>query len=134
MEITSSITYRKLTEADLLIFIQMRITQLREEGSKEDFDLVPAFKDYYNRHLADGTLFPGWHWTATRLSVQAECLLWKNRHILAAHLEEQAFFRVCLQILIIGAWELQKSSCTALWKKPVSTVAVLFRLLPQIWE
>ncbi len=59
MESTSKITYRKLTEADLPIFIQMRITQLREEGAKEDFDLVPALKDYYNRHLADGT-FVSW--------------------------------------------------------------------------
>ena len=53
------ITYRKLTEADLTTFIQMRITQLREEGAKEDFDLVPALKDYYKRHLSDGT-FVSW--------------------------------------------------------------------------
>ena len=59
MENEVKITYRKLTEADLTTFIQMRITQLREEGAKEDFDLVPALKDYYNRHLADGT-FVSW--------------------------------------------------------------------------
>ena len=59
MENTCKITYRKLTEADLPIFIQMRITQLREEGAKEDFDLVPALKDYYRRHLAGGT-FVSW--------------------------------------------------------------------------
>lgn len=59
MENTCSITYRKLTEADLPIYIQMRITQLREEGAKEDFDLVPALKDYYKRHLKDGT-FVSW--------------------------------------------------------------------------
>lgn len=59
METTSKITYRKLTEADLPTFIQMRITQLREEGAKEDFDLVPALKDYYKRHLKDGT-FVSW--------------------------------------------------------------------------
>lgn len=59
MENTCKITYRKLTEADLPVFIQMRITQLREEGAKEDFDLVPALKDYYRRHLADGT-FVSW--------------------------------------------------------------------------
>ncbi|MCR4947990.1 MAG: GNAT family N-acetyltransferase [Treponema sp.] len=59
MENTSNITYRKLTEADLPTFIQMRITQLREEGATEDFDLVPALKDYYIRHLADGT-FVSW--------------------------------------------------------------------------
>lgn len=53
------ITYRKLTAADLDAFISMRITQLREEGATEDIDLVPALKDYYNRHLADGT-FVSW--------------------------------------------------------------------------
>ena len=59
MENISKITYRKLTEDDLPTFIQMRITQLREEGAKEDFDLVPALKDYYRRHLTDGT-FVSW--------------------------------------------------------------------------
>ena len=53
------ITYRKLTESDLDTFISMRITQLREEGATEDLDLVPALKDYYNRHLSDGT-FVSW--------------------------------------------------------------------------
>ena len=55
----NEITYRKLNESDLDTFIQMRITQLREEGAKEDFDLIPALKDYYHRHLADGT-FVSW--------------------------------------------------------------------------
>ena len=54
-----AITYRKLTAADLDTFISMRITQLREEGATEDIDLVPALKDYYNRHLSDGT-FVSW--------------------------------------------------------------------------
>ena len=54
-----NITYRKLTENDLDTFISMRITQLREEGATEDLDLVPALKDYYHRHLADGT-FVSW--------------------------------------------------------------------------
>lgn len=31
-----SITYRKLTENDLDVFIKMRINQLREEGAKGD--------------------------------------------------------------------------------------------------
>ncbi len=53
------ITYRKLTTSDLDTFISMRITQLREEGATEDIDLVPALKDFYNRHLADGT-FVSW--------------------------------------------------------------------------
>lgn len=53
------IKYKNLTENELDIFIDMRINQLREEGAKEDIDLVPALKDYYNRHMADGT-FISW--------------------------------------------------------------------------
>lgn len=49
------ITYRKFEEKDLETFIEMRIRQLREEGATEDFDLKPALRDYYKRHLADGT-------------------------------------------------------------------------------
>ena len=53
------ITYRKLKEKDLGLFIQMRIRQLREEGAQEKTDLAPALRDYYERHLADGT-FISW--------------------------------------------------------------------------
>ena len=53
------ITYRKLEEKDLDTFISMRITQLREEGATEDIDLVPALKDFYHRHMSDGT-FVSW--------------------------------------------------------------------------
>ena len=53
------ITYRKLKEEDLVLFIQMRIRQLREEGAQEKTDLTPALRDYYERHLADGT-FVSW--------------------------------------------------------------------------
>ena len=53
------IKYTKLTEKELDTFIQMRIQQLREEGAKEDIDLVPALKDYYERHMSDGT-FVSW--------------------------------------------------------------------------
>ena len=52
-------TYRKLTAEDLDPFIRMRIAQLREEGAMEELDLVPALKDYYRRHLKDGT-FVSW--------------------------------------------------------------------------
>ena len=41
------IVYKKLTDTDLNTFIKMRINQLREEGAKEDIDLTPALKDYY---------------------------------------------------------------------------------------
>lgn len=54
-----NISYQKLTNNELDAFIEMRIEQLREEGAKEDIDLVPALKDYYHRHMADGT-FISW--------------------------------------------------------------------------
>lgn len=49
------ITYRMLSDNELGCFIEMRISQLREEGAKEDFDIKPALADYYKRHMADGT-------------------------------------------------------------------------------
>lgn len=54
-----AIEYKRLTENELDIFIEMRINQLREEGAKDDVDLKPALRDYYNRHMADGT-FVSW--------------------------------------------------------------------------
>ena len=53
------IRYKKLTKKELDIFIRLRINQLREEGAAEDTDLVPALRDYYERHMADGT-FVSW--------------------------------------------------------------------------
>ena len=53
------ITYQKLTGKELDTFIRMRIRQLREEGAAEDIDLVPALRDYYDRHMSDGT-FVSW--------------------------------------------------------------------------
>ncbi|MBR4344064.1 MAG: GNAT family N-acetyltransferase [Lachnospiraceae bacterium] len=53
------IQYRKLEPNDLDTFIMMRISQLREEGATEDIDLVPFLKDYYQRHMSDGT-FVSW--------------------------------------------------------------------------
>lgn len=55
----NKIQYKKLTEKELDTFIHMRINQLREEGAAEDIDLVPALRDYYKRHMADGT-FVSW--------------------------------------------------------------------------
>ena len=54
-----SIEYRLLSADELETFIEMRISQLREEGAKEDIDLCPALREYYTRHMADGT-FVSW--------------------------------------------------------------------------
>ena len=59
------IVYKKLTSAELDTFISMRITQLTEEyintGRKipENVDMKSALKDYYLRHMKDGT-FVSW--------------------------------------------------------------------------
>ena len=53
------IEYKRLSEKELDVFIEMRINQLREEGAKEDIDLKPALQDYYKRHMKDGT-FVSW--------------------------------------------------------------------------
>lgn len=53
------IEYKRLTEKEFSTFIDMRINQLREEGAREEIDLVPALKEYYIRHMADGT-FVSW--------------------------------------------------------------------------
>ena len=54
-----AVSYRRLNEADLDTFIEMRINQLREEGATEDIDLAPSLMDYYLRHIADDT-FISW--------------------------------------------------------------------------
>ncbi|SHJ11729.1 N-acetylglutamate synthase, GNAT family [Clostridium cavendishii DSM 21758] len=53
------IQYRKLTQDDLPKFIKMRMAQLQEEGAEPTIDLEPNLKEYYIRHLADGT-FVSW--------------------------------------------------------------------------
>jgi len=53
------IQYRKLREADLDVFIQMRMEQLQEEGTTPTEDLAPPLRSYYERHMRDGT-FVGW--------------------------------------------------------------------------
>lgn len=63
-----NIEYKRLTEKEIDIFIDMRYNQLREEGAKEEIDIVPALKDYYTRHMADGT-FVSW------LAFDGECII-----------------------------------------------------------
>ena len=59
------IAYRKLTEAELEVFINMRIAQLTEEYTNtgrsvpEGVDLKTALRDYYQRHMEEGT-FVSW--------------------------------------------------------------------------
>lgn len=48
-----------MTVNELDTFIDMRISQLLEEGAEETVNLKPYLSDYYNRHLTDGT-FVSW--------------------------------------------------------------------------
>ena len=59
-----AIAYKRMTEAELGMFIKMRITQLKEEYTSEgkvppEVDLEAALWDFYHRHMADGT-FVSW--------------------------------------------------------------------------
>ncbi len=62
---TIQIYYKKLTYEELDEFINMRITQLTAEYTStgrtvpEGVDLKTSLKDYYDRHMADGT-FVSW--------------------------------------------------------------------------
>lgn len=59
------IIYKKLSAIDLDVFIHKRVTQLTEEyilsgrTVPTDVNLKAALKDYYDRHLVDGT-FVSW--------------------------------------------------------------------------
>lgn len=70
-----AIEYKRLTQKELDFFIQMRIHQLREEGAKEEIDLAPALKDYYERHMAMVLLYLGLLLTERASSQQVECHL-----------------------------------------------------------
>ena len=54
-----AVEYRRLADEGLDTFIEMRISQLQEEGAEATFDLKPYLQDYYTRHLDDHT-FVSW--------------------------------------------------------------------------
>ena len=81
------IRYKRLTEKELNTFIHMRINQLREEGAKEEMDLVPALKEYYTRHMATEHLYLGLPLMRKILLEQAGCHLWRSLPILDAQVE-----------------------------------------------
>ena len=55
----TGILYRRLNRGDLKIFIELRTTQLQEEGAEAVCGLEPMLYEYYNKHLIDGT-FVSW--------------------------------------------------------------------------
>ena len=64
-EIEVEIVYKRLTEAELEVFVDMRMSQLTEEYESEgrevprQVDLKSALFEYYHKHMADGT-FVSW--------------------------------------------------------------------------
>ena len=82
------IIYKKLTEKELDTFIQMRINQLREEGATEDIDLVPVLKDYYIRHMADGTIVSWLAMDGNEIIGTSGMSFVENHRILDVHPEE----------------------------------------------
>lgn len=50
-----NIQYRRLTLEDLDTFVEIRISQLKEEGADSSLDLRPDLYRYFEKHLADGT-------------------------------------------------------------------------------
>ena len=99
------IQYRKMTPADVDTFISMRIKQLREEGATEDIDLIPALKDYYGRHMADGT-FVSW------LAVDGEKIVGtsgmsfvEKPPYFSCRQVDLGCFRACSPILPTAVWE-----------------------------
>ena len=114
------IEYRKLSEKELDVFIEMRINQLREEGAKADIDLKPALLDYYMRHMKDGT-FVSW------IAVDGDRIIGTSG---MSFVEKPPYFG-CPSGK--GGWELQKNFYIELLKKPEIMAVVRFRLQLQIW-
>lgn len=50
---------KRLTSRELDTFIEMRIDQLSEEGAEATVDLRQPLRDYYCKHMGDGT-FAAW--------------------------------------------------------------------------
>lgn len=55
----SDIIYGKLKWENIDQIIELRKKQLKEEGAKETIDLAEPLRDYYKRHLREGT-FVSW--------------------------------------------------------------------------
>ena len=93
-----NITYRKLNKNDLDVFIKMRINQLCEEGAKEDIDLEPALRDYYLRHLLDGTFISWLALDNDRIIGTSGMSIVESRRISVAQAVKSDCCQVCLQI------------------------------------
>lgn len=106
------IEYKRLSENELDVFIEMRINQLREEGAKEDIDLKTSLQDYYKRHMKDGT-FVSWIAVDKDKIIGTSGMSFVEKPpYFGCPAEKSDSFLVCLQIQIIGERELQRNFCT----------------------
>lgn len=46
--------YRKMQLSDIPVYVEMRLSQLKEEGAKVNCDLKTALYDYYNEYIPKG--------------------------------------------------------------------------------
>lgn len=53
------INYQKMTLDQIDEVVELRILQLKDEGAEETSDIRPEIRDFYKRHLSDGT-FVSW--------------------------------------------------------------------------
>ena len=127
------IEYKRLSEKELDVFIEMRINQLREEGAKEDLDLKPALQDYYKRHMKDGTFVS---WIAVddgRIIGTSGMSFVEKPPYFACPSGKMGLLSACLLTQTIDEKELQRSFYIELSKKPEIMDAEPYRLLRPIW-
>ena len=128
------IQYQRLTERQLEAFIELRIGQLKEEGAEETMDLRPALRDYYSRHMADGTFVSWIALAGDRIVATSASPLWKSPRTLAVPAGRLGCCPACLPKRSTAAGGLPKRFCPRWWRKPGSTAAGRCRLQPLTWE
>lgn len=128
-----AVEYQRLTENELETFIRMRIGQLREEGAKEYIDLAPALRDYYRRHMADGT-FVSWLAADNGKIIGTSGMSFvEKRRISGVRAEECGCSQVCLRTRLTAGAESRRSFCRVLWRRQGVTAAGRYGLPPPIW-
>ena len=101
------IEYRRLTEKEITTFIGMRIQQLREEGAKEEIDLIPALREYYMRHMADGTFVSWLAWDGENIIGTSGMSFVEKPPYFGCPSGKWAYCLVCIRIRSIEGWGLQ---------------------------
>lgn len=48
--------YSRAMTDDVGRLVELRVSQLREEGAEDSVDLGPVLREYYAQHFSDGTI------------------------------------------------------------------------------